>query len=501
MLVAKHLCFLVFLLLPFYKVAAQQPAVAVIDVDTTLRYQTIEHFGASDAWACQFAGNWPEEKKNAMADWLFSTDTLLNGNPTGIGLSIWRYNLGAGSAEQGERSGIKDEWRRAPLTNGSSQKATTQNWFLHAAKRRGVQEFLGFFNSPPVQFTRNGKAYAERGKTNIDSSKYHDFAAYTVAAIYQVKQATGITFDYLSPVNEPQWDWSDGNQEGCPYTNAEISALIKSFSRVFQQNAVSTQLVIPESGQHTYLLPGSDKPGKGDQVNHFFNAASAGFVGDLPNVSQTIASHSYFTTSPMDTALSLRGKLKNRIQQTKSLRLWQSEYCILGDNAGEIKGEKKDLGMNAALYLAKVVYQDLVAANATAWHWWTALSAYDYKDGLVYIEKKATDGAYSDSKMLWALGNYSYFIRPGMQRVEASANDKELLVSAFRDDHGKLVVVIVNPTNQSRAISFKHKNVSLAGGKLLATYTTSATGKLHKKVTSGGNVVVASKAVISIIID
>src|SRR5687767_14417989 len=98
MLAPKNFCFLVVLMVNFCQAVAQRPAVAVITLDTAIRYQTMEHFGASDAWACQFAGGWPLEKKNAMADWLFSTDTLSNGNPKGIGLSMWRYNLGAGSA-------------------------------------------------------------------------------------------------------------------------------------------------------------------------------------------------------------------------------------------------------------------------------------------------------------------------------------------------------------------------------------------------------------------
>lgn len=226
MLVSKKLLFSCFLLFPVYKVIGQEKEKAVITFDSTVKYQTIDNFGASDAWACQYVGQWPVDKKNRIAEWLFSTDTLPNGNPKGIGLSMWRYNLGAGSAEQKESSGIKDEWRRAALTTEASEKVDGQNWFLQAAKRHGVRSFLGFFNSPPVQFTKNGKAYANGGKCNIDSSKYDGFAQYAATAINHIKNETGITLDYLSPVNEPQWDWSDGGQEGCPYTNAEIHGLI-----------------------------------------------------------------------------------------------------------------------------------------------------------------------------------------------------------------------------------------------------------------------------------
>src|SRR4051794_4025905 len=84
-----------------------------VTVNEARVYQTIENFGASDAWGCQFVGEWPLEKKQQIADLLFSTSK-------GIGLSIWRMNLGAGSAEQGDSSGIKDKWRRAADVTGRS---------------------------------------------------------------------------------------------------------------------------------------------------------------------------------------------------------------------------------------------------------------------------------------------------------------------------------------------------------------------------------------------
>ena len=78
----------------------KESAKVSIRYDMNAENQTIRNFSASDAWACQFVGNWPEAKKNAIADWLFSMDTLANGSPRGIGLSMWRYNIGAGTAAQ-----------------------------------------------------------------------------------------------------------------------------------------------------------------------------------------------------------------------------------------------------------------------------------------------------------------------------------------------------------------------------------------------------------------
>jgi hypothetical protein len=481
-----------------------EPTPLVIDAAKT--YQTIDNFAASDAWACQFVGNWPEQKKNAIADWLFSMDTLANGNPKGIGLSMWRYNIGAGSAHQGQNSGIKDEWRRtASFANGKdgeSARLQAQNWFMMAARKRGVKQFLGFFNSPPVQLTKNGKAFANKGICNIDSSNYTAFARFAVDAIKQVQKTTGITFNYISPVNEPQWDWSDGGQEGCPYSNKEVSSIVKSFNQAFISNRIATKIVLPESGHLKYLQKDDDKPGKGNQIHAFFNATSPLYIGNLPSVSQSIASHSYFSTSPYDTGIALRAAIKKSIDSIKGLGFWQSEYCILGDNAGEINGTKRDLGLDAALYVAKVIHQDLVAANATAWQWWLAVSPYDYKDGLVYIDSNKADGNYYDSKMLWALGNYSRFIRPGMKRIDIASPAGDLLVSGYKNiQDGKLVVVIVNTAATGKAIKLNKEKGSVGTGKKMITYTTDAVKNLEKNIVAAGHMIVPAKSVVSVIID
>ena len=487
-----------------YKGSAQSNKL-IIHFDENKTYQTIRNFAASDAWACQFVGNWPDEKKNRMADWLFSMDTLSNGSPKGIGLSMWRFNIGAGSAEQGDSSGISDVWRRAasfPVKKGEKASAEVkgQLWFLEAAKKRGVQQFLGFFNSPPVWLTKNSKAYATGGKCNIDSSLYTAFATYAANVVNGVKKQAGITFNYLSPVNEPQWDWSDGGQEGCPYNNTEISNLTKKFNDVFLQKGLSAKLLITESGHLNYLLGNDDKSKKGSQVYDFFTPASTLYIGKLPALAQVIASHSYFTTSPLLQAISIRNKIRDSINNIKGLEYWQSEYCILGDNAGEINGDKRDTGMNAALYIARVINTDITEANAAAWQWWTAISAYDYKDGLIYIDKNEKDGNYYDSKMLWVLGNYSRFVRPGMKRIDASFPEiKDIYVSGFINSNTKEIMwVLVNTGNDAKEVSLQSDNSNHSYKKLIL-YKTDKDENLGKHDVTDSKIMLPAKSVVTII--
>ena len=151
--------------------------------------QTIDNFGASDAWSMRFLGEWPEEKQRQVADWLFSCENDENGCPKGIGLSLWRFNIGAGSVEQGDSSQIN----YATRTECFLQKDGTYDWtrqkgqrnFLQLAKERGVTRFLGFLNSPPVYYTQNGLATntGRGGSFNLKADCYEDYARFLAEVV------------------------------------------------------------------------------------------------------------------------------------------------------------------------------------------------------------------------------------------------------------------------------------------------------------------------------
>jgi O-glycosyl hydrolase len=113
-------------------------------IDLSDRKQIVRNFGASDAWACQFIGLWPDSKREQVADWLFSMEEDANGKPKGIGLSLWRFNIGAGSSAQ---NNITDDWRKTEgfLRNDMTydwSKQAGQKWFMNAAQKRGVKQFI-----------------------------------------------------------------------------------------------------------------------------------------------------------------------------------------------------------------------------------------------------------------------------------------------------------------------------------------------------------------------
>jgi O-glycosyl hydrolase len=430
-------------------------SIDVISININEKKQTIRNFGASDAWACQFVGNWPDAKRDQIARWLFSKDVDDGGQPLGIGLSLWRFNIGAGSAAQ---TNISDPWRR---TEGFLQsdghydwaKQSGQQWFLQAAREHGVENLLAFTNSPPIQLTKNGNAFSSVGdEANIAPDKYLDFSRFLVTVLEHF-QSEGLNFNYVSPFNEPQWDWTGNGQEGSPYKNTEIFAITKLLDSLLDESAVNTKIQVGEAGKLNYLYEKADKNSRGDQINEFFNNNSNVYLGAFNHVDKIISGHSYFTSNPVETLVDVRTQLGLQLSNASvPIEFWQSEYCILGGGE-EVNPNGKDLGITPALYVARIIHHDLTVANASAWHWWLAVSVYDYKDGLIYADKNTTDGKVEASKTLWALGNFSRFIRPGAQRITVTSeevnvnNPRGLMISSYMNTDGQLVVVAINYSN------------------------------------------------------
>lgn len=448
--------------------SCQNQDISKCKIDVKKTYQTIENFGASDCWSVQFVGNWPDAKRNAMADWLFSQELDATGKPKGIGLSLWRFNIGGGSAEQGEASGISTDWRRAecfqnPDGSYDWKKQAGQQWFLKAAKQRGVNQFLGFAITAPVHMTQNGLAFnrGRNGTFNLQPDKYEAYADFLAQVIMGVRKNTGISLNYLSPFNEPEWDWTGNSQEGTPALNTEIAKEIRLLDKKMTAYNLDTKILVTESGQLDYLYKkGTNKPGRDNQIADFFDTSSPEYIGNLAHVSGLVAGHAYWTVSPVDTMIEKRKELYTTLQQ-HHLNYWQTEVCLMENVADVGNGHGRDLSMKTALFFARLIHQDLVVSNASAWHWWLGISYADFKDGLIYVfpNKNKSDGTFTDSKLLWSLGNYSRFVRPGAVRVDVSGENKNnpngLMVSAFLNANDKqLVVVAVNYGNSDEKMKF-----------------------------------------------
>jgi len=517
----KTFLYFFFILFPVL-VFVQEKKPIKIKIDPKIHYQTIEGFGASDAWRCQFVGKyWSLEKRNAIADLLFSLENDKDGNPKGIGLSIWRFYLSAGTTELGDSSKIGSEWRRGECyqnPDGSYDwtKLAGQQWFLKAAKKRGVNKFLAFPNSPPVHMTKNGLGFATKDDThlNLKAGMFDDYSRFMVDVMEHFEEE-GIHFEFLSPVNEPQWNWDGHSQEGTPASNEEIYVLVKYLSNDLSKRGLTTKIVIGEAGTigHVAMILdtlGMKSDGRDNQARFFFNEDSPFYIGDLPNVEKAISAHSYFSVWPLDKQVEYRLLVNDLLKKANpDLKYWMSEYCILQNNDELGGGGTRDLTMKTALYVARIVHNDLVLTNATSWQWWTAISQCNFKDGLVYLDDGETvgsgmksvkyDGRYLDSKLLWTLGNYSRFVRPGMVRIECDVEPAQsvvdgLLVSAYKGEKDNLVVVLVN-------LSIDDKICNLGTSQVVDVFITSEDKNLAKSRQNAASIEIPARAVATVLVN
>ncbi|MBQ6031800.1 MAG: glycoside hydrolase family 30 protein [Prevotella sp.] len=453
-------------------------------IDMRQPRQTIRHFGASDAWSMQFIGKWEnEQEQQKIADWLFSTENDEQGKPKGIGLSIWRFNLGAGSEEQGEASKIQPGTRTECFLKADGtydwSKQAGQRKFLQMAKQRGVPYILAFLDSPPVYFTQNGLATntGRGGTINLRDDCYDDFADYMAKAVKGLQEHHGIHIDYLCPVNEPDghWNWQGPKQEGSPATNREIAHLVRETSKAFVREGLSTRILVNESSDYRCLL-GIYKTTweRGNAIRTFFSKDSTDtYLGNIPHVPHLMVGHSYWTNTPVTYMREIREQLRDTLAKY-NLRFWQTELCIMSNDEEIGGGNGYDFTMKTALYVARIIHHDLCFANAESWSWWRA-AGENYKDGLIRIFSKdhLKSGYAQDSRLLWALGNYSRFIRPGAIRYDVKGssdfNPYGVMCSAYRNQNGQWVAVAINYSEQPQHFTLRLSDDSILQWRMYRT--------------------------------
>ncbi len=407
----------------------------VIQIDETQTFQTLESFGCSGCWWSQYMGLWDEPYGTTGRSVREQLATLLYDRNFGIGLTGYRYNLGAGSADSGNGK-YADVHRRTQSFETAPgvydwSKDEGAVWFLQKVTRLGAQEVVLFCNSPLERLTRNGTAQMTKdlNGSNIDPASYAPWAAYC-CDVAEHFLSLGVPVRFISPINEPQWDWYEGNQEGCHFEPTKIAAVYRAFlTELEQRPALSgVELSGPESGE--------------------WGGKTTSYVSALLNSQplnqhlQAIDCHSYWTDT--QAKISFMNWMKVHAPD-KKLRM--SEWCEMVNGT--------DAGMNSAIVLAKTLAEDLTVLNVVSWSCWVGVSPGGYHDGLIHASKNLFGmTSLVPLKRLWAYGNYARFIRPGFTRVGVQGGEDYAAVAFRGTEYGKqkLVVVVVNGSSESSDI-------------------------------------------------
>ena len=364
----------------------------------------------------------------------------------GLGLNILRFNIGGGDDPSHDHIRRTDSmmpgyWKnpRRDEVSGSwtweydwTQDANQRNVLSHCMEVYG-QDLIteAFSNSPPYFMTNSGcSSGAETASmNNLRDDAYGDFAQYLADVAEHFSQEWGITFQSLSPMNEPDtayWQALSPKQEGCHFDPGA------SQSRILEAAAEKLE----EKGLAGILIAGTDETGIGAQARSLSRLSEEALA-----VISRVDTHAYNGSG--------REQLR-RMALDLGKNLWMSEVDG-GETTGGSAGE-----MGAGLWLAREILADLNELNPSAWILWQVIDSHISRDG--YLGRKDTGmvdtrGGYwgtavadHDREQLiltmkyYVYGQFTRYIRPGCRLIPTGGGT----VAAEDPQRRRLVLVAVN---------------------------------------------------------
>jgi O-glycosyl hydrolase len=296
-------------------------------------------------------------------------------------------------------------------------------------------------------------------KTNHDNANggsllpahYQDYANY-LADYVQDMAAQGVLLYGVSLQNEPNWV---ATYESCSWSAAQFAAFLPYVGQTFATRGITTKIMLPEMLNWNFSLA--------DTV--MTNPALAQYVGIL-------AAHNYG-----ETATSYQTPYANQ----NGKPLWETEVTI----------NTTSTAIANALNVADDIHQAMGIASASAYHYWWLNASGD--SGLL-------DGSWNATKRLWAMAQYSRFVRPGWVRV-GETDDGGLDITTFKDPaSGKFAIVVANTsTTSSVTESFTLNGISASSVTPYITSTTDNVTQYSDISLSGGATFSATIAASSIV--
>ncbi len=460
----------------------------VLNLDTQKKFQRIDNFAASDAWSGNFVGKYfGEAEKDQIARWLFSKKFDKDGNPEGIGISLWRVNLGGGTLEQKDCD-IKPFRRRAEsylsadMTSYDWTKCAGHQYFMSKAREYGCEGILFFSNTPLVNLTKNGKGYGSEDRANLREDAYGLFADY-LADVAEHFSKQGYNIRYISPVNEPNGGWKGNKaQEGSIWRNSEIAKMARALDaslssrrldgvKIYISEAHDLRdlydvydVTSPDRLLNLYL--DGDAPDR--QIRAFFDKSSPDYIGDLKHLPRMISGHSYYCHNSNTWLRDVRVNLRRELDRY-NVEFQQSEWCLLPLFRLPMDGFTNDYkqgdsnGIQPVLLMGRIIVADLNIARATAWGYWKGIEINGAHALTGVLPKNGGEdftggGKVFATKLLWGFGNFCRFIRPDYTRVELSGADDLFNVAgtAFVSPDGRrAVAVFVHSGFETAKVSLK----------------------------------------------
>lgn len=297
--------------------------------------------------------------------------------------------------------------------------------------------------SPPASMKTNGNIVCDTGSgsSSLAAGSYGAYATYLSNYIASAAQQ-GINIYGVSVQNEP--DYCPNTYDGAIWSNQNLhDFILNNLGPTLAANGQSSvKIVMPESSQWA---------GFGSLASTTMNDPTvASKVGVL-------AFHGYDNSTSISNPYS-------------GPSFWQTEVSAAPGYGPSLCGGCWDPSMADALMWANIIQSNLTGAHVSAWHYWLLYSYDNYNSGLLNSSGAA-------SKRLYALGNWSKFVRPGWVMIDATNSPQSgVQVSAFKNPStGAFAIVAINSNGSSVSQLFTLNGISTSS---VTPYVTDANNNL-----------------------
>ncbi|KAL9029100.1 MAG: hypothetical protein Q9196_002613 [Gyalolechia fulgens] len=403
---------------------AANPEESLVEI-SPVQQQTIQSFGASGAWWPYWLSDFPPAQQQNLSNLLFAEDWLH--------LSGYRYNLGATGDHDSVTIHNPDRGVESFMkTDGTYDwtRDASGRYYLAAAEAAGVS-ITFFVNAMPSALTSTLSPCGG----NLALEDIPKFVSY-IEAVLAHWSDSGISIEYISPMNEPHHNFADCGQEGMTVDKSiraeTLRALRAALSASTSAGAKAVKIVGDESSQvasnalkeYSSWLPFALKDKSIDAMAvHMYDWPDD---ATLANYAELVKNLSAPNPPP-----------PIKMTEISTGKTASGQRSPWGWTGGKVMGPEFDPSINSALDMARQIWQWLTLVNVESWDWWTAVSnmlpcspttcGYGYNaglgfnDALIYIDpqyKTTRDYEFYLPKRFWVFRHFTKFIRPGSVRYE-----------------------------------------------------------------------------------
>jgi len=298
--------------------------------------------------------------------------------------------------------------------------------------------------------------------TCIPDSNWPALAIFTVQWI-QMMNSNGVPVSVLSPFNEPD---NHGTYAGghCAWSAAGIDSYVGGTlgPAMVSAGLGSVQIMIAENQTWTDFGATVDTCLNDSTCAQYVSIAAAHGYGNSGPPDGFSPKSGYCCATATAPPISASGK-----------RIWQSEI-----NGGYTYNSTAglwdwDTSISDAMVWARNIHDYLTVGNVSAYEYWELADCCAGETGSPFNDG-LTDSQFNPSKRMYAIGQWSRYIRSGWIRIDATANPTSgVYLTAFKDPSSSNFAIVAINQNSSPIT----ENFSLSGFPSIASVTPTVTSE------------------------